>query len=109
MLEVILGSKTMERVLFYLVARNEGYATEIASFYNTRLTPVQNQLNKLENSGVIVSKKVGRTRVFMLNPRYPFIKELKALIKKGIEFLNNDERLRLTVYRKRPRRAGNPL
>ncbi len=109
MLEVIFGSKAMERVLFFLVARNEAYASEIAAYYDTQLTPIQNQLYKLENAGVIVSKNVGRTRVFMLNPRYPFISELKALVEKGMEFLSHDELRRLTIYRKRPRRTGKPL
>jgi predicted transcriptional regulator len=108
-MEVIFGSKAMERVLFFLVARNEAYASEIASYFDTQLTPIQNQLYKLENAGVVVSRQVGRTRVFMLNPRYPFIRELKALVEKAMKFLSQDEFRRLTVYRKRPRRTGKPL
>ena len=108
MFEVIFGSRSMEKVLFYLYAKKKGYAREIALFYDTDLTPVQNQLNKLEQGGVLISRQVGKTRVFEFNLRYPFLKELKSLIRKGIEFLPESEREKLTIYRKRPRRKGKP-
>jgi len=41
MIEAILGSKNVERVLIYIYARNEGYAREIARFYETDLLPIQ--------------------------------------------------------------------
>jgi predicted transcriptional regulator len=108
MLEYLFGSKNRERILMYLCIRNEGYARELAIYYNTDLTPVQNQLNKLEIAGVLVSKKVGRTRVFSLNLRYPYIKELKALIIKASEFLPPEDLENLKIYRTRPRRSGKP-
>src|SRR6185436_17736989 len=37
MIEVLLGSKNAERVLIYIHTRQEGYAREIARFYNTDL------------------------------------------------------------------------
>ena len=48
MIEVLLGSKNAERVLIYIFAREEGYAREIARFFNTDLKSIQNQLDKLE-------------------------------------------------------------
>ena len=109
MLEVLLGSKNRERVLQFILAKGEGYAKEIADFYNTSLDPIQKQLEKLELGGVLVSKSVGRTRVFVFNPRYAFTKELKALLEKAREYYSPDEIERLTMGRKRPRRAGKPL
>lgn len=109
MLEYLLGSKNKERVIFYIFTRKEGYASEIASFYKTDLTPIQNQLNKLEIGNILVSKTVGKTRVFSFNPRYPFLKELSALIQKAIDFIPESERNELTIYRSRPRRSGKPL
>ena len=47
-MEVLLGSINAERILIFLFCRNEGYAREIAHFYSTVLSPIQNQLNKLE-------------------------------------------------------------
>ena len=109
MLEAILGSKNRERVLQFILANGEGYAKEIADFYDTSLDPIQKQLEKLELGGVLVSRNVGRTRLFTYNPRYAFLKELKALLEKAREYCNPEEIERLTMRRKRPRRAGKPL
>jgi len=109
MLEAIFGSRNKERILFYLVARKEGYAREIARYFETELSPIQLQLNNLEKAGIIFSHEVGKTKVFCLNPRYPFIKELTALISSAINFLPEDEKNKLLIYRKRPRRSNKPL
>lgn len=109
MIEQILGSINKERILIYLVARSEGYSREIARFFETDLAPVQNQMEKLETGGVLFSKTVGRTRVYMFNPRYPFLKELKEFIEKVLEFYPEQEKNKLLMIRRRPRRAGKPL
>jgi len=109
MLEVLFGSKKRERVLQYVLANGEGYAKEMADFYGTSLDPIQKQLEKLELGGVFVSKTVGRTRLFMFNPRYAFGSELKELLEKAREYYDPKEIERLTMKRKRPRRAGKPL
>lgn len=109
MLEVLLGSKNRERVLQYILARDEGYAKEIADFYGTSLDPVQKQFEKLELGGVFVSKSVGRTRVFVFNSRYAFLDELKALLEKVRSYYAPEEIERLTMQRKRPRRKGKLL
>ena len=109
MLEAILGSSSGEKVLMFLFARDEGYAREIARFFDTDLTPIQKQLEKLENGGVLVSRSVGKTRLFSFNPRYAMIDELRALLKKTLEFYPDDLRERLVMARRRPRRRGKPL
>ncbi len=109
MLEVLLGSKNRERVLQFILAKGEGYAKEIADFYGTSLDPIQKQLEKLELGGVLVSRSVGRTRLFVFNPRYAFRNELQALLEKAREYYSPDEIERLTMGRKRPRRTGKPL
>ena len=109
MLEPLFSSKNKEHILLFLFARNEGYPREIAKFYETDVSPIQNQLENLEYGNILVSKLVGRTRVYTFNPRYPFLKELYSLLQKAIEFLPEDEKLHLTISRKRPRRKGKPL
>ena len=109
MLEAIFGSKNRERVLQFILANGDGYAKEIADFYGTSLDPIQKQLEKMELGGVLVSKSVGRTRLFVFNPRYAFLNELKALLEKAREYYAPKEIERLTMARKRPRRAGKPL
>ena len=109
MLEPILGSTNSERVLIFLTAREEGYAREIARFFETGLAPIQQQLEKLEFGGVLVSRAAGRTRLYSLNPRYPFLDELKALLNKALTFYPEDLREDLLMNRRRPRRAEKPL
>ena len=109
MLEPLLGSKNAERCLIFILTREQGYASEIAKFFNTDLYGIQRQLDKLENGGVLSSSTVGRTRLYRFNPRYPFIKELKALLDKALAFYPDNDRERLQIVRKRPRRRGKPL
>ncbi len=109
MIESLLGSKNAERVLVYILARNEGYAREIASFYKTDLKSIQMQLDKFEKSGVLVSREVGRTRPYVFNPRYPFLSELKNLLAKAFSFYPKEEQEELKMNRRRPRARGKAL
>ena len=109
MIEVLLGSKNAERVLLYIFTREEGYAREIASFYNTDLKPIQMQLDKFEKGGVLVSRSIGRTRPYEFNPRYPFLNELKTLLEKALSFYPAKEQEELTMNRRRPRAKGKTL
>ena len=109
MLEPILGSKNAERVLMFILTRDQGYTREIARFSGADPDSVQKQLVRLELGGLLVSKSEGRTRLYRFNPRYSFLKELKALLDKALLFYPPDEQERLTVVRRRPRRKGKPL
>ena len=82
MLEPIIGSTFRELILIYLAGRKQGYAREIATFYKKSLSPVQKQLDRLEHGNVLVSVLSGKTRVYSLNPRYPFLSELVNLVLK---------------------------
>ena len=109
MLEPILGSKNAERVLMFILARDQGYTREIARFSGADPDSIQKQLVRLELGGLLVSKSEGRTRLYRFNPRYSFLKELKALLNKALTFYPPDAQERLTVVRRRPRRKGKPL
>lgn len=109
MIESLLGSKNAERVLIYIFAREEGYAREIANFYETDLKSIQMQLEKFEKSGLLASRAVGRTRPYVFNPRYPFLTELKALLGKALSFYSANEREELVMNRRRPRARGKAL
>ena len=109
MLEPLLGSINAERVLLFILAREEGYASEIADCFETDLYGIQKQLDKLENGGVLVSRKVGRTRLYRFNPRYFSLKELRSLLNKALSFYPPEEQDRLRIFRRRPRRKGKSL
>jgi hypothetical protein len=109
MLESILGSINRERILLFILCRDEGYPREIARFFETNLDPIQKQLDRLEAGGILYSRKVGRTLQYAFNPRCPFLTELKALLEKVMTFCPNDLKERLILNRRRPRRRGKPL
>ena len=110
MLDALLGNATAEKVLLYLEQYEEGYASAIAdTFGNVSLNMVQRQLARFECAGLLVSALKGRTRLYHWNPRYPFLKEVRALLAKALRALPRDERSRYFTQRRRPRRGGKPL
>lgn len=109
MLEAVLGSTSAERVLLFIFAREQGYATEIAQFFETDLSPIQKQLTRMERDGLLINRRIGRTRLYEFNPRYAFVDEVKQLMAKAIEFVPEEMREKLLMNRVRPRKAGKPL
>lgn len=109
MIEPILGSKNAERVLLYLLTRDQGYTREMARFWGADPDSIQKQLARLERGGILDSRSQGRTRLYRFNPRYSFLKELKALLNKALSFYPQDEQETLLVVRRRPRRREKPL
>ncbi len=109
MLMPLLGSINAERVLIFILERNDGYARKIARFFNSDPDSIQKQLVKLETGGVLVSRVVGRTRLYQFNPRYPFLAELKTLLEKAYSFYPEEVREKLSMNRRRPRRREKPL
>jgi len=108
MLEGLFGNITVEKILFTLYVYGEGYALGVAKTFGEAVNKIQQQLKRLENAGVIVSRLIGRTRIYTFNPRYPFMEELKVLVGKAYEFLPERERDTYYRMRTRPRRAGKP-
>ncbi|MCK5110778.1 MAG: winged helix-turn-helix transcriptional regulator [Arcobacteraceae bacterium] len=110
MLKVLLGSKTVEQVLQYLLAKEEGYIRGISKFYNIPAPTIKKQIDKLENGNVIVGKDIGNIRMYRLNKRYPFLKELVALLERAREaYPENELNLLLKKERIRPRRKDKTL
>lgn len=109
MIEPILGSTNAERVLLFLLAREQGYTREIARLWGSDPDSVQKQLVRLERGGVLDSRSVGKTRLYRFNPRYSFLKELKALLNKALSFYSLEQQESLLVVRRRPRRKDKPL
>lgn len=108
MLSILFNSALREKILYYLLECGEGYSSELAKNFGTSLFAVQNQLQRLEEAGILVSRAIGKTRMFSYNPRYFLIRELSALLKKSFERLPKEEVRAYYRPRKRPRRAGKP-
>jgi predicted transcriptional regulator len=109
MLEALFGTKNRELALQYLIVFEEGYAREIAKYFDVSLPSIQNQLNHFEKNGLALSKMVGRTKVYFLNPRYAFLEEVIALLDKARPYYKPELKKKFEMQRKRPRRPGKPL
>ena len=108
MLRAVLGSLAAERTLLYLQNYGDGYALEIARTFGLSSSQVLKQLSKFENAGVLVSRPVGRARVYYWNERNPLVGDLRRLLQSGLEALPSEEIQRFYRDRRRPRRKGKP-
>jgi DNA-binding transcriptional ArsR family regulator len=109
MLESLLESPLKERILLFLLANEGSYPNEIARNFGFNLNAVQYQLKKLEKAGVLYSRLRGKVRLYGMDPRYPFRKELEALLRKAFDFLDAAEKDKYYIRRRRPRQSGKPL
>jgi len=109
-LEALFGGKAAARVLLFLENYGEGYASGIARIFAMPLSEVQKQLVKFEESGVLVSRIVGTSRIYTWNPRDPALKELQGLLRETLNEGIPEETLKKYYReRQRPRRKGKPI
>jgi predicted transcriptional regulator len=109
MLEYIFGNATAEKVLLHVFHYGEIHASAIAQDYGISITPVLNQLNRFELAGVLVSKQVGRSRIYSFNHKSPIMLPLKDLIKIVYTSVPLEKREQIFKLRRRPRRKGKPI
>jgi DNA-binding transcriptional ArsR family regulator len=109
MLEALFGNRTAEQVLMYLAVNESAYAQQMADALSIPLSVVQKQLRRLELGGLLVSRLIGRTRLFSINARLSVANELKALLKRAFAMLPDSAQLPYESYRTRPRLTGKPL
>lgn len=109
MLEGIFGNKTAEKVLLHIFHYGESHASAIAADFNIAKTPVIHQLNRFEAAGVLVSKEIGRTRIYSFNLKSPLQRPVKEMIEMAYETIPLGERQILFHFRRRPRRKGKPV
>ena len=108
-LEALFGNRTAALVMLYLFHYGEAYPTGVARDLGLAQSPVQRQLEKFEAAGLLVSKLVGRTRLYGFNPKQPATRMLKDLIQVYYEAIPLREREQLFGIRRRPRRRGKPV
>jgi predicted transcriptional regulator len=86
MLEGLFGNKSAEKVMLSIFNHGELHASAIAQMHNTALDPIKKQLERFEEAGFLISRVVGRSRLYKFNNQNPMIKPLKQLLliaKKG--------------------------
>jgi len=80
MLEPLFGSLVREQVLIFINAYGDGYAREIARFFKAPLDSVQKQLKRLENGGILIGARRGRTLIYEFNEGFEYLSELLQLL-----------------------------
>ena len=109
MLEGVFGNRTAEKVLLHVFHYGQIHASAIAQDLDSALNPIKGQLDRFEQAGVLVSREMGRSRVYSFNPKCPFTAPIRELIRIVYESIPLKEREQLFATRRRPRRKGKPV
>ncbi|PWU20415.1 MAG: ArsR family transcriptional regulator [Bdellovibrio sp.] len=109
-IEKLFGNQTAAKCLIFLGRYDEGTAPEIAGAFGLERPLIFLQLRKLEDAGIVASRKISNIRLYSLNPRSGIRNELKALLEKYIELNMPHEKYKdFYLIRRRPRRPGKAL
>ncbi|MEI8345847.1 MAG: winged helix-turn-helix domain-containing protein [Pseudomonadota bacterium] len=109
MLDKILGSDTAMKIMLHLIHYNEIYPSAVAKDYQIALSAVQKQFERYEDAGILLSKLVGKTRVYLFNKKSPVVSPFIALVKVYYDGLSLEDKEKIFSARRRPRRAGKPI
>ena len=109
MVEGIFGNHTAEKVLLHIFHYGQIHASAIAQNLHLAVNPIKGQLDRFEQAGILVSKEMGRSRVYSFNPKSTFIVPIREIIRIVYESIPLKEREQLFVKRLRPRRKGKPV
>ena len=83
-MEKIFGSRIRAKILgwFFTHTDESFFVRQIASILKEDPTNVSREMAKLEELGILRSKRNGNLKHFQANPECPFFKELKGLVLK---------------------------
>jgi predicted nucleotidyltransferase len=84
MIEKIFGSRIRAKILgwFFTHPEESFFVRQIATILQEDPTNLSREMSKLENLGILTSKKIGNTKHFQANPHCAFFRELKGLVLK---------------------------
>jgi hypothetical protein len=105
----LLGSKTAEKIFLYLYHYPEGHARGIAKDMKMGFGQVERQLKRYEDIDLLISRLVGKTRVYLFNPRYVFHTQMKDMIAKLYNSLPIADKKLLFPARQKPRKRDKPV
>ena len=109
MLDKLLGSETAAKIMLHLCHYGEIYPSAVARDYQMSLSAVQKQFLRFEDAGILVSKLVGKTRVYLFNMKSPVTKPFVELVRVYYEGLSLPDKEKIFAVRRRPRRPGKPV
>lgn len=97
MLEALVGSKTVQKILIFLFVNGKCYGTQLHQVLKTALTPLQKALIRLEKGGIVVSYYEGKTRLYQFNQGFALLPELEHLLRKAYTLLPANEKKKYYV------------
>lgn len=109
MYPALFGNAVAEKVLLYIANYGEGHINKIAKVFAISPSQVQKQMVRLEEGGILISRKSGNLRLFTMNPRFALRKELLALLERQLDLTPPDQVQRYYRERSRPRRGRKLL
>lgn len=109
MFSSLFGNATAEKALLYIANYGEGHARAIATNFHLSASQVSLQLHRLEEGGILVSKTVGKTKVFIINPRLGIKNSLLELLENILRLMDESEKQKYYRQRTRPRKTGKSL
>ncbi len=105
-MDTLFGSAIRTETLVAVARLERTYAGEIARLLGRRTVEIRRALISLEEAGVIVTMRLGTTRIVELSPRFEARDELYALLLRMSEFPKYVKRWNV---RRRPRAIGKAL
>ena len=94
MLQTLIGSHTLQCVLYFLLVNREAYPSQIRRQLDLSLTPIQRALEKLERGGLVQGTYRGKTRLFSFNSAHPLFGEVEQLLRRSFSLLPLEEQKR---------------
>lgn len=108
-LEALFGNRTAACVLLFLQCYGEGHAQRIANTFGFGLNMTQRQLKRLEEQGVLLSRRLGNMRLFSFNERNPTVRNLCTLLEAELAALSEDDQQQYFRQRQRPMQTSKAL
>ncbi len=102
----LFGSPARTDSLVAIGRLGETYPRELALLLGRQVTEVRRAVSSLEEAGVVATRLRGRTRLVVLNPRFPVRDALYALL---LEMSEWPKYKRMWEIRRRPRASAKPL
>ena len=109
MLDIILGSETAQKIFLHLYHNGETYPSAVAKDFDMSLGQVQRQFDRFEESGVIISKLSGKTRMYQFNKKNPLTGPFIEMVKRVYDSIPLEEKEKIFHVRRRPRVRGKPV
>ena len=105
----LLGSLAAEAALLHLFHHGESYGRAVAADFGVSLDSVQKQLDKLERTGILISKWQGRTLIYNWNSKSRAASRLKDLVSVAYDGIAPDISNIKFATRRRHRSKDKPI